>query len=228
MPEVDETAAGAPRRRTTTWATPALVALLALALVGLAVYVLVSSQRHDTALVDVSTQLRDMSAQQTLLAARLDATPTLSTESTSKPTPASAIPEQPDTGQRVFAKILGAKPNNTGWDIEIRVGKCYTGDAGFSLATSRGELPVDGYYIMDDATSTVSVRMLKATPVVVAGWDKSTAETSSIAAADLVDALAGGADPRSPWDTSWYWLNIREMIATSAEQYLGPVGTTDR
>lgn len=228
MPEVDDTAAGAPVEQTAAWATRALTALLALALIGLAVYMIISFQRYDTVLEDVSNQLRDMSAQQTLLAARLDASPGSSTESTSEPTPVSVIPAQSDDGQLVFAKILGAKPNDTGWDIEIRVGKCYTGEAGFSLATSRGELPVDGYYIMDEATSTVSVRMLKATPVVVAGWDKSTEGTSSIAAADLIGALPGGADPRSPWDKSWYWLNIREMIATSAEQYLGPVGKTDR
>jgi len=227
VPEVDDTAAGAPIKNTAAWVTPALTALLALALIGLAVYVLISSQRYDTELEDVSNQLREMSAQQALLGAKLDASPSSSTASTLTAA-ASEVPERSDDGQRVFAKILGAKPNDTGWDIEIRVGKCYTGEAGFALATSRGELPVDGYYIMDDATSTVSVRMLKATPVVVAGWNKSTDGTSSITAADLVGALAGGATPRSPWDGSWYWLNIKEMIATSAEQYLGPVGTTDR
>lgn len=202
----------------------ATAAVLALALVGLAVFLVLGLQRNDAALERMSQQVRDMSAQQTLLAARLDASPTTSTEPSSQPAAeASSVPEQSDGSKLIFAKILGSKPNARGWDIEIRVGTCLTGQAAFSLATSRGELPVDGYYIVDESTSTVQVRVLKATPVVVAGWNKSTEGTSSIDAADLIAVLPGGVSPKSPWDDSWYWLDIKEMIAVSAQQYLGPV-----
>lgn len=217
-----------PTGSTAIYALYALTTLIALALVGLSVFFVLGAQRYDARLESMSQQVRDMSAKQTLLAARLYASPTQSNESSPQITQTSAIPEQPDDSTLVFAKILGSKPNASGWDIEIRVGTCFTGEAGFSLATSRGELPVDGYYILDESTSTVQVRMLRGTPVVVAGWSESTEGTSTIDAAELMAVLPGGSDLKSPWDDSWYWLDIKKMIVVSATQYLGPVTATDR
>lgn len=221
MSEGSGTVAVAGRGRVTTALLWVAIAALVLALAGLGWYGsgLVTAQKASTA--DLARQLRDVSAQEALLAARLDATLTASPAATVTPAVAKQAPETAEATpgeRRVFAKIAGSKRAANGWDVTLRIGRYFTGEAAFALATSNGELPVDGVYIQE-TTATAGVRLLTKTPVALMGWNGASASTNStVSAEDLVGVTAGGANASKPWSDAWYWFTIRESVVTRVEQ----------
>jgi hypothetical protein len=164
-------------------------------------------------------QLTELSGRQDLIAAKLDArAPTGGVPAAG---PAASEDETASEGAtRVFARIVLARPQPYGWEITIRPAQYFSGEAAFSLATSRGDLPrSDGSYIVDTSTKTVDVRLVKATAVRLNGWTSpATGKPAPGTAAELASVIMGGGSQHAPWKDGWYWLSIRERVVMKVEQ----------
>jgi hypothetical protein len=73
-------------------------------------------------------------------------------------------------------------------------------------------------YILDDSKTTMTIRLVKATPVTLVGWSQKQGVTSKPTASDLAAVVTGGTTPQSPWKNAWYWLSMRDHIVVAVSQ----------
>jgi hypothetical protein len=195
------------------------IALLALAVAVLAAALVRTTQQQESRVAGLDDLVRELAGQTDLLAAQLAATPPKGTVAVEDSSRSAAFGEGAVPGtDRLFARIIGEKPQRYGWKLTIRPAQYFTGDAAFSLATSQGRLPHHGVYIFDGSKTTMTVRLIKATPVTLAGWSRTQSPTSKPTASDLATVVTGGATPRSPWKDGWYWLSVRNRIVVAVAQ----------
>jgi hypothetical protein len=195
------------------------IPLTVCALIGLATALFLVQDSQRAAIRGLQDQLSELSGRQDLIASKLDAkAPTGGVPAAG---PAASEDETASEGAtRVFARIVLARPQPYGWEITIRPAQYFSGEAAFSLATARGELPrADGSYIVDTSTKTVDVRLLRATPVRLNSWTSTmTGRPGPGTAAELASVIMGGGSQHAVWKDGWYWLSIRERVVMKVEQ----------
>ncbi len=148
--------AAAPGRRRVPRFSHLLLALLAVAVIALTAALLLTTRRQDERVAGLQERLGELADQTGLLAAQLAAAPPKGTVA-GKGKDHVAVADSGDettSGDRLFARITGVKEQAYGWELTTRPAQYFTGDAAFSLATSRGELPRHGVYILDDSETT--------------------------------------------------------------------------
>ena len=193
-----------------TLAAVALV-VLALATVALGTWTVSSASRQQAQLSKMQTRLDGLESQEELVAAELQAVPSTGSAITGRqPSGTVASGETTDRPRtQVAARFLSFAARPYGWDVVIRPGHLYRGDAAFALATSRGDLPHNDIYVDSATTRTVSLRLVRAAPVMLLGWHRAGGSVpASATTADLAKVAGVGASGRAPWAGMWYLVTI--------------------
>jgi hypothetical protein len=209
-------------------ATVAGVALAAIVIGGmvvLAVYTNGVSTRSDRRVSELTARLDALTESQKLLVAQLGATQTVSAAKAPGGAAAAAAPDQSphsvvpftvtssETNMGVNVAIVRfGKPGaqtDAGWPLTARYGNYLDGQAAFNVAASRGDVFQGSYYV-NEGTKTVDARLLRGAIVTVYGWPGGvdTGAPTSIAAADLTNALAAGDAAGQRWRSAWFWVKI--------------------
>jgi len=196
------------------------VSLVALAF-GLA-YAYSEIRARDTRLTELETLVSQLSVDQQLLAAVVQAGEDTSTVAvrSSEPATDSASSTMKGAGQPVFARIRKAAKAPYGWELTVDPAQYITGAAGFSVASSKGELTnEDGSFILDTSARTVKLKLLKKATVTVGDAQGSPdGDVRELSASELVAALPGGRTEDRVLSDAWFWMEVRDGYVLRAVQ----------